>query len=108
MSRRSDELRPALMAWLRAPDDAAQQAVLDEHPELATVHGLAALDELIMESAGGVADALVRRRQTLEQRIGKRTDRVEDRLGMMLGVGPASVHVRPADPTSGSFTVGDA
>ena len=33
MSGRSDALRPVLMAWLRAPDDAAQQAVLDEPGE---------------------------------------------------------------------------
>ncbi len=106
MSRRSDELRPALMAWLRATDDAAQQAVLDEYPELATVHGLAALDEVVMESSGGNTDALLRRRKVLEQRIGATPERIEDRLGMIMGVDPSAVHVTPAGPHSGRFTTG--
>jgi hypothetical protein len=105
LSRRSDELRPALTEWLRASDEAAQEAVLGEHPDLATVHGLAALDGLIMDSGGGVADQLLRRREVLERRVGARNDRVEDRLRGILGAD--SVRIRPTGPNSGSFTVDD-
>lgn len=104
MSQRSDDLRPALMAWLRATDEVAQQAVLDEHPGLATIHGLAALDEVIMQSSGENTDALLRRRGMLERAIGAKTDRIEDRLAAMIGLDPGSIHVTPTDPQSGRFT----
>ena len=104
MSRQSDDLRPALMAWLRATDEVAQQAVLDECPGLATIHGLAALDEVIMQSSGENTDALMRRRDMLERCIGSKPDRIEDRLAAMMGMDPTAIHVTPTDPQSGRFT----
>lgn len=112
------------MEFLRATDSAAQRRVLTDHPELVSIHGLAAMDALILQSTDMVVDALLRRRTLLERCLGQGIDRafghspgdsaarqppadggMHERLSAILGVDPSAIQVTPTGPNSGQFTV---
>lgn len=95
------------MEVLHAPDDAAQLAVLRS--------GIAAIDEMMIDSSEPVTSALLRRRGVLERRLDQASleryldrasgDGMAVRLAHVLGVEPDSIQVTPTGPQSGRFTV---